>query len=74
MSNVYMVVTGEDNYGISSVDLFDTEEKARANAEAMGLGPERLQDRVKWEARPSKALANWRMGCDYVTIFLKEVN
>jgi len=69
--SVYTVVTGEDNYGISSFDLFDTEEKAMAHAKDM---MERYaSDLFKWEAEPTKAVANWRAGCDYVTVFIKEV-
>ena len=67
--SVYTVVHGEDNYGISSFKLFDSEEKAMAHAKV-------LMDRYshfKWEAEPIKAIANWRAGCDYITIFIKEV-
>jgi len=66
---VYTVVNGEDNYGISSFKLFDSEEKAMAHAKV-------LMDRyshVKWEAEPIEAIANWRAGCDYITIFIQEV-
>ena len=69
---VYTVVSGEDNYGIDSFDLFDSEEKAMAHAKhLMDLYS---SDAFKWEAEPIKgAVANWRAGCDYITIFLKEV-
>jgi hypothetical protein len=69
---VYTVVSGEDNYGISSFDLFDSEEKAMAHAKV--LMDRYSSDVFKWEAEPIKAVANWRAGCDYITIFLKEVN
>ena len=67
--SVYTVVHGEDNYGISSFKLFDSEEKAMAHAKV-------LMDRYshfKWEAEPIEAIANWRAGCDYITIFIQEV-
>ena len=69
---VYTVVSGEDNYGIDSFDLFDSEEKAMAHAKhLMDLYS---SDAFKWEAEPIKgAVANCRAGCDYITIFLKEV-
>ncbi len=69
--SVYTVVTGEDNYGISSFDLFDTEEKAMAHAKA--IMEQYSSDQFKWEADPIQAIANWRKGCDYITIFLQEV-
>ena len=67
---VYTVVNGEDNYGISSFKLFDSEAKAMAHAKA-------LMDRAsyfKWEAKPMMdTVAHWEAGCDYITIFIKEV-
>lgn len=67
---VYTVVNGEDNYGISSFKLFDSEAKAMAHAKA-------LMDRAshfKWVEEPMMgAVANWGSGCDYITIFIKEV-
>ena len=71
LSNVYTVVTGEDYSGITSFDLFDTEEKATAHAKE--LMAEYLHDHFKWEG-VNGAVANWRMASHYITIFLKEVN
>ena len=57
-NEVYTVVNGEDNYGISSFKLFDSEAKAMAHAKV-------LMDRyqgysgMKWEAEPIEAVANW---------------
>jgi len=69
---IYTVVSGEDNYGISSFDLFDSEAKAMAHAKV--LMDRYSSDQFKWEAEPIQAVANWRCGCDYITIILKEVN
>lgn len=70
---VYTVVNGEDNYGISSFKLFDSEAKAMAHAKVL-MDRYYSSDHFKWEAEPIQAVANWRCGCDYITIFLKEVN
>jgi len=69
---VYTVVEGEDNYGISSFKLFDSEEKARAYANGrMALTAGKV---YPWVEEPLKgAVANWQAFCDYITIFLKEV-
>ena len=70
---IYTVVNGEDNYGIASFELFDSEEKATAHAKVLmaryGSGA------FPWVYEPiADAAANWRAGCDYITIFIKEVN
>ena len=70
---IYTVVYGEDNYGISSFDLFDSEEKAMAHAKVRmaryGSGA------FPWVYEPFVgSAANWRAGCDYITIFIKEVS
>ncbi len=70
---VYTVIHGEDNYGISSFKLFDSEAKAMAHAKVL-MDRYYSSDHFKWEAEPIQAVANWRCGCDYITIFLKEVN
>ena len=68
---IYTVVEGEDNYGISTFRLFDSEAKARAYAEGR-RAPSSVA--APWVEEPMKgAVANWKAGCDYVTIFLKEV-
>ena len=69
---VYTVVEGEDNYGIGSFKLFDSEEKARAYANGrMAL---LAHPSIDWvEEALTGSVANWRQGCDYLTIFLKEV-
>ena len=70
---VYTVIHGEDNYGISTFRLFDSEAKAMAHAKV--FMDRYSSDHFKWEAEPMKgAVANWKAGCDYVTIFLEEVN
>ena len=71
-NEVYTVVNGEDNYGISSFKLFDSEEKARAYANGrMALTAGKV---YPWVEEPLKgAVANWQAGCDYMTIFTKEV-
>ena len=69
--SVHTVVHGEDNYGISSFKLFDSEAKAMAYAKV--LMDRYSSDHFKWEAEPIQAVANWRCGCDYITVFLKEV-
>ena len=71
LSNVYTVVTGEDYSGITSFDLFDTEEKATDHAKE--LMAEYPHDHFVWEG-VNGAVANWRMASHYITIFLKEVN
>jgi len=69
---VYTVVEGEDNYGIGSFKLFDSEEKARAYANGrMALTAGKV---YPWVEEPLKgAVANWKAACDYMTIFIKEV-
>ena len=72
-NTVYAVVRGEDNYGIASFELFDSEEKAMAHAEVLmarydsGVFPWEYKA-IDWTA------ANWRAGCDYITVFIKEVS
>lgn len=70
---IYTVVEGEDNYGIGRFKLFDSEAKARAYAKGrMALYKGSLAK--PWVEEPMKgAVANWQQGCDYITIFLKEV-
>lgn len=68
---VYTVTHGEDNYGISSFKLFDSEVKAMAYAK--DLMDRYSSDHFKWVSEPIQAVANWRCGCDYITIILKEV-
>jgi hypothetical protein len=70
--SVYTVVEGEDNYGIGSFKLFDTEAKARAYAKGrMAL---LAHSSIDWvEEALTGSVANWRQGCDYMTIFIKEV-
>jgi hypothetical protein len=69
---VYMVVRGEDNYGISDINLFDSEGKALAYAKI--LMEQYSSDHFKWEAEPIQAVANWVAGCDYITVILKEIS
>lgn len=70
--SVYTVVEGEDNYGIGSFKLFDTEAKARAYAKGrMALLAHSSMDWV--EEALTGSVANWRQGCDYITVFNKEV-
>jgi len=69
--SVYTVVNGEDNYGISSFKLFDSETKAMAYAKV--LMDRYSSDQFKWEAEHTLAVANWRCGCDYITVFIQEV-
>ena len=67
---IYTVVEGEDNYGISSFKLFDSEAKARAYARGRMV----RASHFKWVEEPMMgAVANWGSGCDYITIFIKEV-
>lgn len=69
---VYTVVEGEDNYGISCFKLFDSEEKARAYVKGRMALAGTLGGR--WVGEPLKgSVANWSQGCDYMTIFIKEV-
>lgn len=70
---IYTVVEGEDNYGISIFELFDSEAKARAYAEGrMALTGGLV---YPWVEEPLEgAVANWQAGCDYMTISIKEVN
>ena len=70
--SVYTVVEGEDNYGIGSFKLFDTEAKARAYAKGrMALLAHSSMDWV--EEALTGSVANWHQGCDYITIFIQEV-
>ena len=72
-NTVYAVVRGEDNYGVASFELFDSEEKATAHAKVLmarydsGLFP------WVYEAIGFTA-SSWRAGCDYITVFIKEVS
>ena len=69
---VYTVVEGEDNYGISSFDIFDSEDKALGRA--ISLMVTLAHSEREWvEEKLEGAIANWRMGCDYITVFKKEV-
>ena len=69
---VYTVVEGEDNYGFGGFKLFDSEAKARAYAKGR---MERLaHPSMDWvEDEFQGSIANWRQGCDYITIFIQEV-
>ena len=62
MDKVYTVVT-------RSFVRFDTEEMAKAHAKEL---------MAQYSSDPHKVVngdeAEWRMGCEYVTIFIKEVN
>lgn len=70
--SVYTVVEGEDNYGIGSFKLFESEAKARAYAKGrMALLAHSSMDWV--EEALTGSVANWHQGCDYITIFIKEV-
>ncbi len=74
MKEVYTVVDGEDNYGISSFHLFDSEDKAREFVKSTLL-PRYCSEAFPWIEEPvDGALANWRAGCDYITIFKTRVN
>jgi hypothetical protein len=69
---VYTVVEGEDNYGFGSFKLFDSEAKARAYAE--GRRERLAHPSMDWvEEALTGSIANWRQGCDYMTIFIQEV-
>ena len=69
---VYTVIHGEDNYGISTFRLFDSEAKAMAHAKLLMY--QYASDHFQWVAEPIEAVANWRCGCDYITIILKEID
>ena len=69
---VYTVVNGEDNYGISTFKLFEHEADALEYAET--LMNRYGSAHFKYNSEPMLgAVANWRAGCDYITVFLKEV-